>query len=348
MKTFFVFLFILFFGYVHSQRCDSLNDPAIFLKKIETNIHFYQVYENEWFYIKEKSKWHYKENKIHFRIPLYYSGESDTSQVFHLLINGSYGETIGSYLFSIDSNLSIIDSIVMPIGMLPGHYTITGFVNSRTKKKKVFNDQFIMNSQTDVFYLFSRENIHEGKYDLKFFLGPTTCNGQDCYVLACKIQSKDKISSKIKGYVLMNNFLTASTFEIANDGIGVISKVLENFDSMIIRIAWPEGPEFDYHIPAVEEKPLLFETSLVDNALKYELWFPQFYSANAGWILMVGIFGGKIIFSHVANTTGELFMFKDEFLFNNMPSGIVKLIVFKKGGEKISERSLYYPGKDSK
>ena len=346
MKSFFVFLFILLFGYVHSQPSDSLNDPTIFLKKLEMNIHFYQVYENEWFYIREKSEWNYKKNKIHFRIPLHYSGELDTSQVFYLLINDSYGEIIGSYLFNIDSKLSVIDSIVMPINMLSGHYTISGFVNSHNKKKKIFDDQFFVNRQTEAFYLFSKESMHQNRYDLKFFLAPTIHNDQYCYVLACKIQSMNRISNKIKAYVLRNNVNTASTFEIANDGIGVISKVVENFDSMAIRIAWPEGPEFDYHIPAVEEKPLLFETSLIDNALKYELWFPQSYSSNAGWILIVGIFGGKIIFSHVTNTTGELFRFKDEFLFNNMSSGIVKLIVFKKGGEKISERNLYYSGKD--
>lgn len=42
------------------------------------------------------------------------------------------------------------------------------------------------------------------------------------------------------------------------------------------------------------------------------------------------------------------FFFDNKFLLKNIPGGVIKLFIFKKGGEKVFEKKLFYPGLDTK
>ena len=49
----------------------------------------------------------------------------------------------------------------------------------------------------------------------------------------------------------------------------------------------------------------------------------------------------KILFSRLTNTNGNISYFTDQVTLNSKPSGIIKMLVYKKGGEKISELNIF-------
>ena len=347
IKELSIFLFLLIGNAGYSQISDSLNDPALFLIKKEKEIHHNYDSANEWFYIRENNdKWYYKGNKIHFQIQLLHYGKFyPSSQVFHLSIYNLSGHIIGSCSSHVDSKFVVTDSVVLPDNIPGGRYVLAGYINLPLNSDRILDEQFIIDKSTAKLCFLSKNNSYYNNHYLDFFLGPDDFDGADSYVLAVRARSKQNIPQKINGYILKKNFDTISAFETAKNGIGVISKASERMDSMIVRVAWPDKMERDYDVPAAKAQPLLFETNFINDTLQYKMWSTQAYSANVRWLMIIGVWRDKILFSHITNKTGQLYCFMDEFSLKNVPMGIIKLMIFKKGGEKIIEKNLYYPGK---
>ena len=348
IKQLLIFLFLLSGNAGYSQISDTLNDPGLFLTKIEKDINRYQVHENDWFCIMQKNhSWRRKANKIHFQIQLFHYGNFYSSgKTLHLSINNLSGIRIRSYSFNIDSTLILIDSLELPDNIPNGYFVLTGYIESPLNSNKILEERFVIDKSTDKFYFLSKKNSYYNNHYLDFFLAPTDSNGEYYYVLGVRARSKENIPQKINGYILKENFDTISAFETAKDGIRIISKASTKMDSMIVRVAWPDSMELDYDVPAVIEQPLLFETNLIDDTLHYKLWSTEAYSAKAGWLMIVGVWMDKILFSNVTNKTGKLYCFMDSFPLKNVSTGIIKLMIFTKGGKKIFEKNLCYSGND--
>jgi len=97
-----------------------------------------------------------------------------------------------------------------------------------------------------------------------------------------------------------------------------------------------------YSIPEFENKSIWVNITIEGKKLNYKIWSSEAYSLASGWFILVIIMKDKILFSEVMNESGKMAGNMNMFSLEAQPGGVIKVILYRKGGQKIFEKKVCY------
>jgi hypothetical protein len=95
-------------------------------------------------------------------------------------------------------------------------------------------------------------------------------------------------------------------------------------------------------MPEFKSELVQLNVAFQEKELKYKVWSSEIYSLKSGWFVLAIIMNNKILFSKVLNENGRMACYMDTFSLKDLFSGIIKVIIYKKGGQNIAELKICY------
>ena len=129
-------------------------------------------------------------------------------------------------------------------------------------------------------------------------------------------------------------------FSQSSDSLAIPSLFLKKLEQNISRNDTQTSEKFAE--PELKNKWARVNVTLDGEKLRYKVSSSETYSLESGWFVLLIIMKGRILFSKVLNENGKMAFYTDTFSIKNLAGGIIKVVLYKKGGHKIAEMQVCY------